>query len=392
MRWVSGSPPGRAIRAGAEPMRAPRAMRPPRNVPVLSVYIRTCLGRARLAELEERMSFLNGLEKSLVELGREPEERMLDYLNSPLSAANRHPGDSEDAAEFDGNPRSPLRSPKDAPKSPAVMLPNAVDAGSEEEEEEDDHDARRNLSVQWKRPEEPLAGHELFVRKKSTFAEDKNSKVNDLSVGDLRGIIRQEVVEKAIEVGMIGAHQKEPAPESESSSIEGHGQAMNNPHLSAPRDRLPRTMEEAVPISLPLAYGGFSRKSPIRNKCMMITKDKSWNIAFLLFLIANCVYIAIVPDDPSLKEGLGNIFDWVCNILYLFEILCNIVAYGFMDHNGWFSVSTFNKIDFFILLATLIEEVAATQGIVGLSLKPFRSEDCLLYCLLLRTPPVLCSI
>jgi hypothetical protein len=329
------------------------------------------LSRARLAELEERMSFLNVLEKSLVELGREPEERMLDYLNSPLSAANKQPEDSQDVVDSDGNPRSPLRS--DAPKSPDVTLPNAVDADSDDDD--DDGDARRTLSVHWKRHEEPLAGHELFERKKSTFAEDKNSKVSDLTVGDLRGIIRQEVVEKAIEVGMIGALQKQSAPEDESDGIEGHGQAMDDPHLSAPRDRLPRTMEEAVPISLPLAYGGFSRRSPIRNKCMMISKDKSWNIVFLLFLIANCVYIAVVPDDPSLKEGVGNIFDWVCNILYAFEIVCNIVAYGFIDHNGWFSVSAFNKIDFVILVATATEVIAATQGVGGLSLKPFRSED-----------------
>ena len=319
-------------------------------------------------ELEERMSFLNGLEKSLVEIGRDPEERMLEYLNSPLSPANKHAEEDDDLQEPEGNPDS-TRSPDDLPERSAVTLPNAVDSDSDldDDDHEDSPRSRRRL-------EEPLTGHELFDRKRCTFTEEKNSKVTDLSVGDLRGIIRQEVAEKAVKVGMIGRQEKRA---NEAGRSDGQNRRKVevvdlDPHASAPSDRLPRNMEEAVPISLPLLYGGLSRRSPLRQKCLMIVNDKSWNIVFLLFLLANCAYIAVVPDDPSLKDGLWGTFDWVCNILYTFEILCNILAYGFIGHNAWFSVSSFHKIDFFILLATAVEVVMATQNVSGLSLKPFR--------------------
>lgn len=314
------------------------------------------------------MSFLTGLEKSLAELGRDPEERMLEYLNSPMSPLNKQ-AQEDDSEELEGNPRSPLHSPKNQPQSSAVVLPNAVESDDDLDDDHEDEDYAVSKGLH----EEPLAGHELFDRKMSSFTEEKSAKVNDLTVGDLRGIIRQEVVDKAVEVGMIGGRDRRAGEAGGAGSIDSQADAaVTDPHLTAPRDRLPRNIKEAVPISLPLLYGGLSRASPIRQKCFMICNDKSWNIMFLLFLLANCAYIAFVPDDPNLKEGFWGTFDWACNILYAFEILCNILAYGFIGHNAWFSVSAFHKIDFFILLATAVEVVLATQNVSGLSLKPFR--------------------
>lgn len=62
-----------------------------------------------------------------------------------------------------------------------------------------------------------------------------------------------------------------------------------------------------------------------------------------------------------------------CNAVYAFEILCNMVAYGFMGRNGWFSVSYFHKMEFFILLCTVVEAtVVAIVKVEGLTIRPFR--------------------
>jgi len=64
----------------------------------------------------------------------------------------------------------------------------------------------------------------------------------------------------------------------------------NDLHLSAPTDRLPRTLEEAVPVALPLIFGGLSRTSPIRLKCFQISRDKTWGVFFLLTYVIRVVW------------------------------------------------------------------------------------------------------
>jgi len=68
-----------------------------------------------------------------------------------------------------------------------------------------------------------------------------------------------------------------------------------------------------------------------------------------------------VPDEPSLKSGAWLIFDWTCNVMYAFEILSNNVAYGFIGHNAWVSVSYFHKMEFGILVCTVAEGIVQVR-------------------------------
>ena len=89
--------------------------------------------------------------------------------------------------------------------------------------------------------------------------------------------------------------------------------------------------------------------------------------------MANCAYIAIVPDDPNLTSDFWVAFDWICNAIYAFEIMCNIIAYGFIGHNAWFSVSFFHQIEFAVFCATIVEiTVISLLQLEGLTAKPFR--------------------
>ena len=305
------------------------------------------------------MQFLNGLESSIKELIRDPDERMLDYMNSPLRAASSASGKGDGTRE-EGNPRSPAES-----RAKEMMLPNEVNADSDLEDAQSPTGGRQH--------EEPLEGKEIFDRMSSLIEKVEDSKnVEEMSVLQLRSIIREEVAEKVRDSSLMTLKQAANG-NMVGSNVEDLATEQSDPHKSAPRDRLPRNLSEAVPVSLPLFFGGFSRQSPIRFKCIQICKDETWNVVFLLTLMANCAYIAAVPDDKNLESPGWLAFDTVCNIIYSIEIVCNIVAYGFVGHNGWASVSMFHQIEFAVFVAMVSEQILNSMQIeLGITAKPFR--------------------
>jgi hypothetical protein len=326
------------------------------------------LARARLAELEERMEFLSGLEKSLTDLARDPTERMEAYLNSPLRNASRDDGAEDLALEEEGNPGAPRSHVRGPGKT---TLPNAVNTDSDGDDDAHSHDSRPSPHA------DPHRGKELFRR--NTVDLDSTS-VEDMTIGDLRGIIRQEVVGKAREMQIVGGDLTKREPSNFDGSVQFTSSQsvtscsrLEDPHLAAPTHRLPRTLDEAIPVTLPYFFRGFSRTSPIRIKCFRVCCDEAWTVFFLLNLLANCTYIAMRPDDPNFNTGAWEVFDNATNIIYGFEIMCNLVAYGFVGRNAWFSVSYFNKLEFLILIAVILETIIATyMNIEGLTLRPFR--------------------
>jgi len=326
------------------------------------------LARARLAELEERMEFLSGLEKSLTDLARDPTERMDAYLNTSLMNASRDDGAEDLSMAEDGNPGGPRSHVKGPNKT---TLPNAVNTDSDGDDDAHSHDSRASPHA------DPHRGKELFRR--NTVDLDR-SRVEDMTIGDLRGIIRQEVVDKAREMHIVGGNLSKGEPSSFDGSVHftssqsvTSGSRLEDPYLAAPTDRLPRTLDEAVPVTLPLFFRGFSRTSPVRIKCFKVCCGEAWTVFFLVNLLANCTYIAMRPDDPNLNTGAWEVFDNATNIIYGFEIMCNLVAYGFIGRNAWFSVSYFHKLEFLILIATILEAIVATyMSIEGLTLRPFR--------------------
>jgi hypothetical protein len=306
-------------------------------------YVTASMGRARIAELAERMSFLNGLEKSLTELTRNPEERMEEYLNSTLFDDSR---DGHAEVE-EGNPRLLAES---------TALPNSVNT----DEELDSSSSGAALS---KGQEDPLKNKSMWERH-STL--EHKEKVDQMTVEDLRNIIREEVTEKVDHFNLLHHHNAsstiadssttENAESSRAERFRPMSAPSNDLHFTARKDQLPHTLEEAVPVSIPWVFSGFSRNSAVRMKCFQICKSRGeWFALFFVVLIANCVYIFLVPDFPILRATEWQIVDWICSVIYLFEVVCNIIAYGFTGRNAWFSVSQFHKMEFIILCLTTAE-------------------------------------
>ena len=306
-------------------------------------YVTASIGRARIAELEERMSFLNGLEKSLTELTRDPEERMEEYLNSTLFDDSR---DGHAEVE-EGNPRLLAES---------TALPNSVNT-------DEDLDSSNSGAALSKVQEDPLKNKSMWERH-STL--EHKEKVDQMTVEDLRNIIREEVTEKVDHFNLLHQHNAsstiadssttENAESSRAERFRPMSALSNDPHFTARKDRLPQTLQEAVPVSIPWVFSGFSRNSAVRMKCFQICQSRGeWFTLFFVVLIANCVYIFLVPDFPILRATEWQIVDWICSVIYLFEVVCNIIAYGFTGRNAWFSVSHFHKMEFIILCLTIAE-------------------------------------
>jgi len=117
------------------------------------------------------------------ELTRDPDERMIEYLNSPLRIAQD--SDYEGADNEDTNPHSTMGSTSIAGRL-KTSLPNTVNSDNDEE------DAHAQVTCA-SRHEEPLKGKEMFIRKLS-HPDEMSHTVHNMSVGDLRYVAAREIV------------------------------------------------------------------------------------------------------------------------------------------------------------------------------------------------------
>ena len=144
------------------------------------------------------------------------------------------------------------------PTGMEVALPGAVDGGSDSEEESSSAAGSQQI-------EEPLRGKQMFFRQSSGI-EEKAQTVEDMNVAQLRNIIKDEVVEKVRELGIVGRGHGNIGHTDRSEDI-----IHIDPHKTASRDHLPRNLAQAVPVAIPWFFGGFSRQSPIRMKCLQVS-------------------------------------------------------------------------------------------------------------------------
>jgi hypothetical protein len=109
----------------------------------------------------------------------------------------------------------------------------------------------------------------------------------------------------------------------------------------------PATIDQAVPVSCWLLFGGFSRRSVIRLKAFDVYKSPSWAVFFLLVTIANSIYISILPElldkgteVSSFSVGPPKAVTWLDSvdiasaIVLLFEVSVGSIALGFFGESS----------------------------------------------------------
>ena len=150
-------------------------------------------------------------------------------------------------------------------------------------------------------------------------------------------------------------------------------------------DREPATLGDAVVVSCPLFFGGFSRRSAIRQQCFEIKKSLWWQSFFLVVVVINSLFLVIAPElkpvpPPgqviTLKEqrSLGEFyFDLACAVILAFEVITGVIAYGFVQSDTtYLRNSSFHKLDFACLIFTLLEYVGELFDMPDVTFRPFR--------------------
>lgn len=103
-------------------------------------------------------------------------------------------------------------------------------------------------------------------------------------------------------------------------------------------------LRQEMPISLTVfGFGGFSRHSTIRSKCILMLNDTGWQMFFILSAVVNSIYISIQPelDLTSIDATTNMLMEWVdylfLGIFYL-EVVAGCIAYGFRGSSrAWFN-------------------------------------------------------
>lgn len=103
----------------------------------------------------------------------------------------------------------------------------------------------------------------------------------------------------------------------------------------------PATIDQAVPVSCWLIFGGFSRESVLRLKAFDVYKSPSWAVFFLLVTVSNSIYISILPElndgaeVSSFSVGPPKAITWLDSVdiasavVLLFEVTVGSLSLGF---------------------------------------------------------------
>ncbi|EKX35351.1 hypothetical protein GUITHDRAFT_166006 [Guillardia theta CCMP2712] len=138
------------------------------------------------------------------------------------------------------------------------------------------------------------------------------------------------------------------------------------------------TLEDFVPVSCPYFFGGFNRRSLIRQQCFEIYKSVKWSTFFLMVVLSNSIYIALYPAYIDFRNGSTfarsfQIFDGLCFAVMLFEALCGIIACGlYSAESTWLRSTDMHKIELFIITVTGVEYLGKLLAYPFLNLRAFR--------------------
>ena len=117
----------------------------------------------------------------------------------------------------------------------------------------------------------------------------------------------------------------------------------------------------------------FNRKGCFRKTCYYIQQHKYFDrfimllIAVSSFQLAFETYIVGLPEDDPIMIGntiLGQIFTY----LFMLEFLFKLVALGLIMENGSYLRESWNILDFFIVMTSLVDQMLSSSDIAALKI------------------------
>jgi len=153
----------------------------------------------------------------------------------------------------------------------------------------------------------------------------------------------------------------------------------DNDNLSASSELLRKDSNRSKPLYITItcekSYLIFTKESPIRIFCCRVTSSEKFEWFILVVIILNAfklvwdTYLLDEPDDSELLKASSNM-DLVFTVIFGLEFLLKSISMGFINDRGSYLSESWNKLDFLIVLISIVE--ASFSGINLSSLKVLR--------------------
>jgi hypothetical protein len=137
----------------------------------------------------------------------------------------------------------------------------------------------------------------------------------------------------------------------------------------------PATLQDAEPVSCPYLFGGFTRRSQIRQVCFRIHSSVKWEVFFIFMTMANSIYIATAPGYTNpVSIMISWYFEFLCACIFCAEVMSGLIAYGaFRGKSSYLQNDSFHRLDFMCFIFVVFEySIASWDMWPNLTLRPFR--------------------
>ena len=134
-------------------------------------------------------------------------------------------------------------------------------------------------------------------------------------------------------------------------------------------------VEQARTMTI-LGFGGFSRRSLIRSKMVLILNDNYWQAFFNTSALLNGIYIAVFPSfDQAVLDEWDAVFETVDAVfmgIFYSQMIAGWIAWGFYGRDtAWWNREYFHRIEFLIFLVSVYEQLSVRLfQVQGFTLRP----------------------
>jgi len=100
----------------------------------------------------------------------------------------------------------------------------------------------------------------------------------------------------------------------------------------------------------------FSQRNPIRIRLKMIVSSKSFSHFILIFIIVFSIRMVVETyfDEDGSSSLYFFIIDIITNIIFIIECIVKVISSGFVFGEGSYLKNNWNKLDFFIVIISVV--------------------------------------
>jgi len=141
--------------------------------------------------------------------------------------------------------------------------------------------------------------------------------------------------------------------------------------------KMPRRPVKPPPDRAKRSVFLFSLKNPIRKLFIQITEAKWFEMFILLAILGTCISLAVYTPLPNGDTNDSNEFleeiEVIFTVIFTTECLMRIIALGFIMHPSAYLRTSWNILDFTIVMIGVVSSILASLQIEGFDVKALRA-------------------